>query len=83
MRYCVGGVCCDDDADADDGVVDVDNNNDEDVDVVGSVDCEGELEDDWNDDVMVGGADPTGKVLLLTIRPWNKIDILILPFVLV
>ena len=46
MRYCVGGVCCDDDADADDGVVDVDNNNDEDVDVVGSVDCEGELEDD-------------------------------------
>ena len=71
MRYCVGGVCCDD-AVADDGVVDVDSKTDDDVDVVGSVDCEGEFEDDWNDDVMVGGAEPTGNVLLLTIRPWKN-----------
>ena len=40
------------------------------MEVEGGVDSDGELcWADWNDDVIVGGADPAGKVLLFTMRP--------------
>jgi len=47
----------------------------DDVDVDGGVESAGDEDDDdderdcWKEEVMVGGADPTGKVLLLTMRP--------------